>query len=354
MRLKQIVFLIGIFFCSVCVIAQQNNYSYLYIEGDKETPFYVKMEGQMMPRYGQHYAILSNLDKGITNIEILFQQNKYPAQIFKIKIPEAGARGMQLRKITDEQFALYDLQTGNYILSGNKPEDDNIYALENLNNKANAAEKATRKKDLEIVAAKKANEEKVAQQQQSENEIPKFKPETKKDNKVAKTETVKKENSTTNQEKNKGEVTRKQTEKSTAIKTAKTEPNNKPVKQKSGFIDNVSINNDGSEIVNGDSELPPNTDCKTVLSNEAFDNFHQRVANKSEDEDKIKMIGKNKKQCYTTAQVEQLLSTIKSQSGRLLVAKQLYAQTSNQESYHTLKSLFKSEYLQNKFLEIIK
>ncbi len=103
-----------------------NSYSYVYIEGDKLTPFYVKMEGQMLPRMAQNYCIIPNLDAGVTNIEILFQQNTYPAQKFAINIPEAGRRGFVLQKVNDRQFALYDLQQGNYIVSGNKPEDDKL------------------------------------------------------------------------------------------------------------------------------------------------------------------------------------------------------------------------------------
>lgn len=351
MSIKRLLLLLNCIIACHYGIAQVSTYSYLYIEGDKETPFYVKMEGQMMPRYGQHYSILSNLDKGTTNIEILFQQNKYPTQVFKVKIPESGARGMQLRKVTETQFALYDLQTGNYILSGNKAEEDNIYALENLNNKANAAETQIKKKDQALQAAKEKQAAEI-KKQTDEQVLPKFeaatnnKGATKTEGKVAKEKVINKPNKPVD--------TLGLTEKKNTAKQSKETKEQHTPKSKTGFIDNVAINSgDEIEVVNN-GNLPPNTDCKTVLSEEAFDAFYQRVAGRSEDEDRIKVIGKNKKQCYTTAQTGALLSTIKSQSGRLLMAKQLYAQTSDQEQYHTLKTLFKSDYLQQKFLEIVK
>jgi len=37
------------------VIAQQ--WSYVYIQGDKHTPFYVKMDDEMLPRYSKHFYI---------------------------------------------------------------------------------------------------------------------------------------------------------------------------------------------------------------------------------------------------------------------------------------------------------
>jgi len=85
-------------------------FSYVYIQGDKITPFYVKMDGQMLPRYGKNYSIISELEPGPIHIEILFQQRVYPSQQFTIDVPENGYRGFLLMRQADS-FALYDLQT---------------------------------------------------------------------------------------------------------------------------------------------------------------------------------------------------------------------------------------------------
>lgn len=99
-------------FCTVTVNAQ--HFSYVYIQGDKITPFYVKMEGVMMPRYGKHYCILSELMPGPIHIEILFQQNIYPPQQFTIMVPAHGYRGFLLDRRGDK-FELYDLQQRKYL-----------------------------------------------------------------------------------------------------------------------------------------------------------------------------------------------------------------------------------------------
>ncbi len=99
--------------CIKNVVAQP--FSYIYIQGDKTTSFYVKMEGKMQPRYGKNHCIISELPAGKINIEILFQQNAFPTEKFTLDVPENGSRGFLLNK-QGELFALYDLQQKNYIM----------------------------------------------------------------------------------------------------------------------------------------------------------------------------------------------------------------------------------------------
>src|SRR4051812_5036348 len=101
--------------------------SFLYIQGDKQTPFYVKLEEAMQPRFGKNYCIIPQLATGPAHIEILFQQNAFPPQQFTVLIPEGGSRGFLLVK-KDEGFALYDLQQGFYLSAGNAEADDHLPA----------------------------------------------------------------------------------------------------------------------------------------------------------------------------------------------------------------------------------
>jgi hypothetical protein len=97
---------------SLCAAGQP--FSYVYIQGDKNTPFYVKLEGKMMPRYGKDYCILSELSPGPIHIEILFQQRVFPSQKFTIQVPENGYRGLMLSR-QDTGFVLYDLLQKKYL-----------------------------------------------------------------------------------------------------------------------------------------------------------------------------------------------------------------------------------------------
>ena len=92
----------------------QQPFSYVYIQGDKQTPFYIKINGQMMPRYGKNYNIISELSPGTIEIEILFQQRIHPSQKFTIDVPENGNRAFLLNK-QDAGFALYDLKQKKYV-----------------------------------------------------------------------------------------------------------------------------------------------------------------------------------------------------------------------------------------------
>ncbi len=94
-------------------------FSYVYIQGDKETPFYVKMEGKMLPRYGKNYSIISELNPGPVHLEILFQQRVFPSQKFTIQVPENGCRGFLLNR-RDSTFVLYDLQQKKYLESNDE------------------------------------------------------------------------------------------------------------------------------------------------------------------------------------------------------------------------------------------
>jgi hypothetical protein len=107
--------------------AHASKFSFVYIQGDKETPFYVKLEDEMLPRYGKNYCIIPQLAPGIIHIKILFQQHAYPAHEFTVVVPEEGSRGFLLMRKGNE-FSLFDIQQQFYLQSGNKPEDDHAPA----------------------------------------------------------------------------------------------------------------------------------------------------------------------------------------------------------------------------------
>lgn len=103
-------------------IAHAGNFSYIYIQGDKKVPFYVKLEDEMLPRYSKNYCIIPQLAPGPVKLQILFQQNQYPPQAFTIQVPENGHRGFLLT-MKDNAFALYDVEQKFYLLPGDLGED---------------------------------------------------------------------------------------------------------------------------------------------------------------------------------------------------------------------------------------
>ncbi len=339
-------------------VALANNYSYIYIEGDKQTPFYVKMEGQMMPRLGKNYCIVPNLAAGVTNIEILFQQNAYPVQKFAINIPEAGSRGFVLQKVNDRQFALYDIQQGFYIVSGNKPEEDKMPSVHQQSGIA---------ADNTPAAVSSGNED-----------IPAFQPE-KKQQKVKSTEEAGAatggedgrfisgiELNTNGAEQaavkpaeealpdfNAANTSAKKKKKAKKNKNADTLTNLAAISDEGETEVKIAEPATEEEAVNERGNVP-NTDCKAAMSSEEFESFALKILDKADDDARLKVLTKSKgKHCFTTEQVRIIANNLDTQSGRYEVVKMLYAQTSDQGNYPRLESLFKTNYLREKFKEII-
>lgn len=354
-------YLIGLCLLLVAQFARGNNYSYIYIEGDKQTPFYVKMEGQMLPRLGKNYCIVPNLDAGVTNIEILFQQNNYPAQKFALNIPVSGRRGFVLQKVNDRQFALYDLQQGNYIVSGNKPEDDKLP-----------------ESDAETAIAGSPTDVKGAPVTETTDpeDLPAFTPTKSKKKtpapKPAKTE----EQQTDNRFINDLELNTDKGQSVAPAATAlpafeeKTAPapkkKKKPKREVPADLPAIADENDGVDhrvTAGKPTEVPeaaapagiPNSDCRTAMSNDEFENFALKILDEDADDDaKIKILTKNKKKnCFSTEQVRILANNLVTQSGRYDVVKMLYPQTSDQANYGKLESLFKTNFLKEKFRAIV-
>ncbi len=102
-----------IIFCN-CIQLFANYSSFVYIQGDKNLPFYVKKDTKMIPRFGKNYCIIPQLNKGILKIEVLFQQNSLPPVNFTINVPENSAIGFLLCK-KDGNYCLYDIKNNTYI-----------------------------------------------------------------------------------------------------------------------------------------------------------------------------------------------------------------------------------------------
>lgn len=339
------------------VVAKE--YAYVYIEGDKETPFYVKVEGQMMPRYGKNYFILPNLDEGVMHVEILFQQNIYPAQHFAINVPPAGSRGFLLKKIADQKFGLYDLQQGSTLVAGNKATED-VYALP-----------ATSMKAIDATAA-------VALQKDdkpSDSDLPDFEPELKKPAKPTQQPREATSKSTASV-KRKSESQKAITEEPETVskpedrflsdiefnpqnnEKGKTAKQNSKSKNKNDDLPALKEQELKNETTEQQAESSTNNavagNCSEPLSNQAFEQLALRVLDAVDDNARLKALKKNSKNvCFTTEQVRILANGMETQSARYDVAKDLYMQVYDKEQFPKLESLFKTNYLKAKFRELL-
>lgn len=303
MRVLQYLFLCVMLLAGDKALA--GGYAYIYIEGDKQTPFYVKLEGQMMPRLGMNYSILPNLDKGATKIDILFQQNKYPAQEFMVLVPETGSRGFILERINDKQFALKDLQTGAYLITGNKAEDDKL------------PEAAA------LTGNEMPGQPKAEGSNKEDEDLPAF---------------------TTSAEK--APAARRKTSES-----PKAEEETPP------FLSGIEFDPQSGSKPAGNSlreEPEKNTGCGPAMSNDLFESFALRILAREDDDLMLKELRRTvNKKCFSTEQVRILANSMKTQSGRFQVVEMMFEHTSDPEAYSKLETLFNTNFLKQKFRDTV-
>lgn len=308
--------------------AQDRNDAVVYIQGDKETPIYVKMEGQMMERYSKNYFILNGLAGGALHIQILFQQNKYPAQNFILNIPPSIQRSFTLQKVGENSFALYDLNYGVTIPAGNKLEDD----IDLSNRQVVILEVPSVKKVQENTEIPKENKKNKVKKSNREEELPAFK--------------VSKENEETNSSKEVKKVKTKEKE-----QVAETVKSKDSADRFLGFELDKSEkdkNKDNKGIENSKSS---ETSCNTAISDYQFKNLLTRLSGYDDVEKKLKYLkSQSKYNCYSSAQVEEIAADFKDQSSRYVVVKSLKERVVDPEEYKNLDSLFNTNYLKKKFL----
>lgn len=305
--------------------AQRTVYPFFYFEGDGETPIYLKVEGQMQERYGKNHAIVANLGPGFTNFEILFQQNKYPAQKFYLQVPASGYRGFVLRQVGEQSFALYDLQQHKYIPANNSEEEG-------------AAP------DLPLTAANTY---------QPPADVPVSQPTSGK----GKTKTNPKRNASDDQLAlldGDGEVNYLELGKrSKSKKEHQTE--------RSPFIEGMVINDDGSGATDNSPTAPANSSaypfgpCKEPMDHKVFENVAMRLLAEEGEEKQLRFLRKQAgNYCFSTEQSRIIVKNFLSQSARLQAVKVLYPRTTDVEDFDQLESLFLTPFLKEKFREAIK
>ena len=111
--------LVCIFFLLPSLTFAGDKSAYIYIQGDKELPFYVRVAGKMLPRYAKDYCIVPLLKGGEVEIEVLFEQNKSRTEFFSLSVTEGGQKGFLLTKkcndCVENQYYLCDISTGDVL-----------------------------------------------------------------------------------------------------------------------------------------------------------------------------------------------------------------------------------------------
>jgi hypothetical protein len=292
--------------------AAKERFSYLYVQGDKQTPFYLKLDGAMQPRYGKNYCILPQLAPGPLQIEILFQQNVFPPEKFTVLIPDGGSRGFLLVK-KDGAYSLYDLQQGFYLQPGNAASDDHLPA-------ANAVTAPM----TEAVVAKAEDA--------AEKEPPLL--EARRNNKTADTKPLHKSS-------------RPPKKQSSAHHGRNAAP---------AFIPDIELGHQADAdaapmtteqgVTDQKSPRPPaihNSDCPTPMSSEEFSKIFNTMSGHSSDEERLSYILGQMDKCYQSWQARALAQMLSTEAARFTLLKHIYSRISDQGEFPLLDDLFSTD-----------
>lgn len=315
--------------------AAQNkeSFSYIYIQSDKDLPFYVKYEDEMLPRYGKNYSIISELAPGTANMQILFQQHTLPPVKFTVKVPENGFRGFLLTKKGDA-FSLYDIHQKFYLQAGNKAGDDQMPTFDPSQRIPEPAKTVVQPHKPAPVAPAPIEKPKPTKQEQVKEKTPE-KP---------KTETAN-INTTDIPPPAVVAVPKPQppVSKPPVVPPATTETNNQATKKDPQFIDNIALEN---ERTAGNTISKPrkgivvvNSDCPEPLGEEAFADLEQKVNDRFGD-DRLKYVLGKMDNCFTTAQMRILARAMNSDAERYTLLKKAYSRVTDQSVFHILEREF--------------
>ncbi len=307
-----------------------SRFSYVYIQGDKQTPFYVKFEDEMLPRYGKNYCIISQLAPGPIRIQVLFQQNAYPAQSFTIQVPENGFRGFLLTR-TETGFALFDINQQFYLQADNKAEDDHIPA------------------DIQETPPAVVNtpvETPAGNAPEVSEEVP---VNTEEVTNIAALEAVETETSTPPPA----------TAATSAPVTTPPVASNSPQ-----FMNDIELGNEKNRqdnntiaVENTSYHRPRvaivNSDCPKAVDNDLFEAILKKANDKTEKTRLKYLLAKVDGNCYTTNQVRILTITLTNDPEKYTFLKAIYSRITDQSKFPSLERLLSSEEWKNYFRLII-
>jgi hypothetical protein len=336
---RQLFFLL-VLLCSAMQL-QAQPYSFVYIQGDKQVPFYVKLEGEMLPRYGKNYCIISKLEPGPINVDILFQQNAYPPQHFVIIVPENGYRGFMITKKGD-QVSLYDLQQQFYLQAGNTEADDHAPAVKSAPPPAIAA--AANDATATAPVAATGNPEPVKTDTEATKPVVAAAPVSQPQPTATTTNT----NTDNGQPKflDNIELSNEHNSPAAAAATVATSVT-------TGATPAVNTGQNTEPVAMTPANTLVNSDCPSPLSDENFDAIYKKAMQQDNEESRLGFLNQQLGNCYTTQQAGTLAKSMDSDAARYTFLKKVFPRITDQAAFGSLEAMFSNEQWKSYFLKLL-
>ncbi len=122
MKLNIAAFLFAFLFLLAGAKAQQTHF--IYIQTSDKQAFYVKMGKNVYSSSVSGYLIISKLLDSTYNLSIGFPKSEWPQQNFDCTI-DGNDKGYLLKNFGDKGWGLFNLQTLDVTMAGNKPTENN-------------------------------------------------------------------------------------------------------------------------------------------------------------------------------------------------------------------------------------
>jgi hypothetical protein len=282
--------------------------SFIYIQGDKKTPFYVKHGGEMMPRYGKNYCIIPELTAGVANIEVLFQQNAFPAQKFAIRVPDGGERGFLLME-KEGEISLYDLEQEFYLLAGNAVSEDHL----------------------------PQRGEPVVASAQTSPAVPTTRPAAE---------------PAARQERHTPKDSRSATTREKTFRPRTTPQPTRPVENSSEprFIPNLSLDTNGSRAADGGNSRGG---CGEPLSVQTFAALYRKALDIDEQDERLLFLNKQTEGCYSPTQLRLLARVLDRDAARFTFLKKVQSRVTVTSRFAELEDVLTSEAYRARFRELV-
>lgn len=342
-RLLKIVVL---FACMAVVLsAGARGFSYVYIQGDKATPFYVKFEDQMMPRYGKNYNIIPQLVPGPINVQILFQQNAYPPQRFTIMVPESGFRGFLLLQKAGS-FSLYDIHQQFYLLPGNRAEDDRVvpyntadaYVATNAGANTNSYNNTPSTTNTGISSTIKTKP-----RNKQVNSGPKFLPNVELSNERYQQPAAQQQQQ--QQESTYEEIIQQappEQEYEEPVQEATPVQNEEPEPTQGIYQNTYTEPAIANQPPTNNRVVVVNSDCSSAINDNEFEDLYNKTQSKSE-KSKLKFLLTKMDACYTTNQARILAESLGNDPEKYTFLKRVYSRVTDQHNFPMLENMLTTQ-----------
>lgn len=110
-------------FSSISFLLRSQQNHFIYIQSDNHKPFYVKQDKKIYSSSATGYLIISKLRDGDYNFTIGFPKNEWPEQFITCTINKKDL-GYSLKNFGDKGWGLFNLQTLEIVMAGNKAGAD--------------------------------------------------------------------------------------------------------------------------------------------------------------------------------------------------------------------------------------